>query len=420
MELTELITHLVFQLALIFLAAKIGGEIAERVLRVPPVLGELAAGIIIGPFALGGIPIGNFGPLFPLPHGSGNGQPAVPVSVELYSISQIAAIVLLFVAGLETNFRLFLKYVGPAFLVATGGLVLPFLFGAYATVYFGFAGSLMDPHALFMGAVMTATSVGITARILRDTKKLDTPEGVTILGAAVVDDVLGILVLTIVVAIAATGIVSPGQVTWIGIKALGFWIALTGVGVLLSGYISRILLSFRVEGGGVALALALALAASGLAEAFGLAMIIGAYSIGLALSPTEVAKRVREPLEAVSHALVPVFFVVMGMLVNVPAMRSALIFGLVISILAIVGKVVGSGVPALGVGFNMRGAWRIGLGMLPRGEVALIVAGVGLSRGVITSDIFGVAIMMTAITTLLAPILLVPAFERGGRGTRKL
>ena len=121
---------------------------------------------------------------------------------------------------------------------------------------------------------------------------------------------------------------------------------------------------------------------------------------------------------SVYHVFVPIFFVVMGMMVDITAMKSVITFGIVLSILAIISKVAGSGLPALAVGFNRRGAWRIGIGMLPRGEVALIISGIGLSRGIIGSDIFGVAIMMTVITTLLAPIILVPAFKNGGQGTR--
>ncbi len=418
MDLTEIVKQLVFQLAVILLAAKLGGEVADRFFKVPPVLGELVAGIIIGPFALGGLHIGGLGPLFEVPHSQPGAASLVPVSPELYSLSQIAAIILLFAAGLETDIRQFLRYAGPATVVAIGGIVFPFIFGAFATVFFGFAKSFMDPTALFMGAIMTATSVGITARILSEMHKLDTPEGVTILGAAVVDDVLGILVLTIVVGIVATGTVSLGQVAIVGVKAIGFWIGMTGLGILLSGIISRVFLSFRVGGAALGLTLALAFFASGLAESFGLAMIIGAYSIGLALSPTEAAHKLQEPLAAVAQALVPIFFVVMGMLVNIPAMGAALVFGVVLSVLAIIGKVLGCGIPALGFGFNKQGAWRIGIGMLPRGEVALIIAGIGLSRGIIQADIFGVAIMMTVVTTLLATILLVPAFEKGGSGRR--
>ncbi|MBI4336233.1 MAG: cation:proton antiporter [Chloroflexi bacterium] len=418
-DIAHVIARLVLQLAVVLVAAKLAGEVCERYLRVPAVLGELVAGVVIGPYALGGLALGPLDPLFPRPTNP-EANPVAAVPQELYALGQVGAVVLLFVAGLETDLKQFLRFVGPASVVATGGVILPFAFGAAATVAFGFAPQgLADPHALFVGAVLTATSVGITARVLSDLHQLNSPEGVTVLGAAVVDDVLGILVLTVVVGIAATGHVSAGEVGFIAAKAIGFWVALTGLGILLAPRIARLLSGFRVPGGTLALVLALAFLAAWLAESVGLAMIIGAYSIGLALSQTDLAKRLEAPLLGVYNALVPVFFVGMGMLVNISAMQNALVFGAVISLLAIVGKVFGCGLPALVSGFNLRGAARIGIGMLPRGEVALIVAGVALARNAISTEIFGVAIMMTLVTTVLAPVLLVPLFRRGGVGTRR-
>ncbi|MDE2802076.1 MAG: cation:proton antiporter, partial [Chloroflexota bacterium] len=245
------------------------------------------------------------------------------------------------------------------------------------------------------------------------------PEGVTIIAAAVVDDVLGILILAIVVAMAETGAVEIGELGVVVAKALGFWLALTGLVIVLSGYISRALGWFRDSGAPLALALGLALLGAGLAESFGLAMIIGAYSVGLGLAGTPLASRIHERLMGVYQFLVPVFFVVMGMLFDLTQISGVLGFGLALSALAIVSKVLGAGGPALAVGFNGRGAWRIGLGMLPRGEVALIIAGIGLSRGVIGHDLFGVALLMTMITTVVAPVLLVSAFRSGRTGRRQ-
>ncbi len=336
----------------------------------------------------------------------------------MWAVAQIAAVILLFSAGLETNLRQFMKYAGPASLIAIGGVLIPFACGVYGTIWFGFADSFSDPKALFMGAILTATSVGITARVLSDIKHLDSAEGVTVLAAAVLDDVLGILVLTVVVGISESGEVSLSDVAIVGGKAVGFWIALTGIGILLSKYISIFLDSFRVPGAAIALALSLALLAAGLAESFGLAMIIGAYSMGLSLSGTKIAHRLEEPMRAVYNALVPIFFVVMGMLVDIPAMKGVLIFGAVITGLAVMSKVIGSAIPALMTGFTKWGSWRIGIGMLPRGEVALIIAGIGLSRGIVGSDLFGVSIMMTVVTTLVAPIILVPAFKNNKEGRR--
>lgn len=420
-EISAILIQLLIQLSVILLAAKVAGELATRFLKIPSVLAELAVGVAIGPFALGGLAVFGFGPLFPLQ--LVNGEPApIPVGNELYALAQLGSIVLLFAIGLETNLRQFLRYAGPATAVAIGGVLFPFALGVSATVAFGFAGDAgwQSPQALFMGALMTATSVGITARVLADLHRLDDPEGVTIIAAAVVDDVLGILVLTVVVGISTVDDFTMGTIAWISFKAIGFWLGLTVVGILIAPLLEKVLEKFNSTSALMCVPLALALLAAGLSEVFGLAFIIGAFSIGLALSTTRLGHLVEAAMLGIVDFLVPVFFVVMGMLVNVAAMQTGIVFGLVISVLAILSKVLGSGGPALASGFNVRGSARIGVGMMPRGEVALIIAGIGLSHGIIGQDLFGVSIMMTVLTTLIAPVILVPLFRSGGSGVRKL
>ena len=240
---------------------------------------------------------------------------------------------------------------------------------------------------------------------------LHSAEGVTILAAAVMDDILGILILTIVVGISTAGIISASGVMWVGFKAIGFWIALTAGGLIIAPYLTKFIDNLKVPGAPIALFLALALLGAGLAESFGLALIIGAYSMGLAMSKTDLAQRMIDPFSSIYNALVPIFFVVMGMLVDISAMKESIILGIVITILAIISKVVGSGIPSIFAGFNKKGALRIGVGMMPRGEVALIIAGIGLSTGVIGQDLFGVSIVMTVVTSVLAPIILVRLFR---------
>ncbi len=416
------------QVAAMLAAAKLLGWLCERI-KVPGVIGELLAGVLIGPYVLGNmiqIPLaGHWAPLFPAPI-SGEW----PINDVVWSMAQFASIVLLFITGLHTDLQQFLKYVGPATFIAVVGLIAPFGLG-FAAVYYvpafnamaaaGPTEGAMIP-ALFVGAILAATSIGITARVLGDINKLDTPEGVTILGAAVLDDVLGIILLAIVGGIASAGSVSGGTVAAIAGKAFGFWIGLTGVVLLLAKPIERVLTGIKYSGALVGLGLALAFICSAAAESFGLAFIIGAYSVGLGLSRTDMAHTLMEKLEPIGDFLVPIFFAALGMLVNVQAMFASwnvVIFGLVITAVAIIGKLVGCGAAALPTGFNTRGAYRIGLGMLPRGEVALIIAGIGLSRQLVGEVVFGVSIMMTLITTIVAPILLVPAFKRGGSGLRR-
>jgi Kef-type K+ transport system membrane component KefB len=418
-SLTHIVMKLVFQIAVIMLVAKLAGEFTERFLKQPSVLGEILIGVVISPFLLGPyIWIPGVGPLFPV-----EGHGYVPVSSELYSLAQIAVILLLFIAGLETDLKLFLRYAFPAFVVGMGGVIFSFVFGQVTTVWMGHAESYMAPAALFMGAIMTATSVGITARILSEMKKLNTPEGITILGAAVVDDVLGLIVLSLVMVISEAelhgGGISWGHLGIVSLKAFGYWVALLAVWILLAKPVAWLLRKFKSEGAWVVLILSICFFFAALSEVFGLAMIVGAYAVGLAFSQTDVAEELTERLSGFYQAFVPVFFVVTGMMVNVFAFKEVLVFGIIITILAIISKVLGCGLPAMTVGFNIMGGARVGVGMLPRGEVALIIASMGLARGIITQDIYGVAILMTLVTTLLAPLFLVPLFKSARSGTWK-
>jgi Kef-type K+ transport system membrane component KefB len=420
-------TILMLQISVILFVAKISGEVVERYLKQPAVLGELLAGIVISPYALGGlIPVPG-GPLFAsvklstIMAASPN-LPDFAVSPELWAIAQIAAIILLFMAGLETDLSRFLKYAGPATVIGIGGVIVPFVLGIWATVLFIPGMTWGTPAALFMGAVMVATSVGITARVLSDINRLDTSEGVTILAGAVIDDVLGILVLAIVNSIALAKLQGIGidmaMIGGIALKAILFWLGLTVIGIVTSKSIEKFLNWFRSKGAKFALGLSICFASAAMAEMFGLAMIIGAYSIGLAMSERDIAHSLEEKLTGAYNFVVPIFFVVMGMMVDVSAMVPLFWpYGVVISVFAIISKLFGCGIPALFVGFNKTGAWRIGVGMMPRGEVALIIAGVGIANGIIGTDMFGVAILLTLVTTILAPPLLVPAFQKGGIGT---
>jgi len=414
---TEVMTLLVMQLALIIIAARMGGFLFQRFLKLPGVLGELVAGMVIGPYALGSrIPLPGIGPLFETQ------TIGLPVSSELYAIATIASIILLFLSGLATDLRIFMRYSVVGFLVGIGGLIVSFVLGDFCAVLFGMAPSFMDPAALFLGTISTATSVGITARILTEKHKMSSPEGVTILAGAVIDDVLGIVVLAIVVGmtkvINAGGTMEWAHVGIVALKALGFWLVCTTLGLLLARQLTGVLKRFGSPEVIVSISLGLALMLAGLSEMAGLAMIIGAYIMGLSLSRTDVVQELQNSLQGVYDMLVPVFFCVMGMMVDFSAMRKALLFGLVYSLLAIAAKIIGCGLPAYLTKFNFRGSLRIGLGMLPRGEVALIVAGIGLSTHCIEQDLFGVAILMTMITTLMAPPLLVRSFRSPASGLR--
>ena len=414
-ELAHRMTLLVLQLGVIIIAARLMGLVASRYLRQPRVLGELAAGMIIGPYALGRVNLPFLGgSFFPLP------PTAIPVSPELYGVAVIASVILLFLAGLETDLKTFLRYSLVGSVVGVTGVVLSFALGDLAAVFFlPSVTSFFAPTALFLGTLSTATSVGITARILSEKRKMSSPEGVVILAGAVLDDVLGIVLLAVVVGIASAGgqALAWSKITLIAVKAFGFWLVCTVLGILVAPRVTRGLKWFRSLDVIASAAFGLALLLAGIAEMFGLAMIIGAYIMGLSLSQTDMAHEIRSRLHGLYQFLVPVFFCVMGMLVNFSAMGGVVVFGLIYTGAAIVGKLVGCGLPALLLGFNPRGALRVGAGMLPRGEVTLIVAGIGLSSGAIGADIFGVAIMTLLIASIVAPPVLVKSFE-GGSGLR--
>lgn len=414
--------NLVMQIGVLLFAVKVGGKLAS-LLRVPVVLGELMIGILIGPYALGALPL----PFLGLPHGLFGFVPGstLPVSPELYGISTIASILLLFISGLETDLALFLRYSAVGGLIGIGGVVVAFVAGDLVGILL-FGGSFMTPANLFFGIMSTATSVGITARILSERRKMDSPEGVTILAAAVFDDVIGIILLAVVMGIAALGQARGESLQWgriglIALKAFGIWLGFTAVGLLLSKRIAFFLKKFKQASAFSILALGMALFLAGVFEKEGLAMIIGAYVLGLALSKSDISHIITEKLHVLYEFFVPVFFAVMGMMVDVSQFLKPAVLagGLLFTLVGVASKLLGCGLPALLAGFNSRGALRVGIGMVPRGEVALIIAGIGLSTGILNPASFGMAIMMTLVTTLVAPFGLNAALKLPGSGTRK-
>jgi Kef-type K+ transport system membrane component KefB/mannitol/fructose-specific phosphotransferase system IIA component (Ntr-type) len=419
-DITSDMANMVLQLGVLLFAVKLGGALA-KLAKLPSVLGELLAGVAIGPYALGGIGFpGMPQGLFPIPGGG------LAVSPELYGFSTVASIILLFMSGLETDIGLFLKYSVAGIVVGLGGVIISFAAGvACGPLLLGKA--LTSPESLFLGIMSTATSVGITARILSDRKKMDSPEGVTILAAAVFDDVIGIVALAVVLGVVALqsghaeGGASAGGIAMIAVRAFGIWLGFTALGLIFSKRIARFLKRFKSSSSFSVLALGLALLLAGVMEKEGLAMIIGAYVIGMSLSRTDIAPVISEKLHGLYEFFVPVFFAVMGMLVDVRELMNptTLLVGGVYTLVAIASKVLGCGLPSLALGFNAKGAGRIGVGMVPRGEVALIIAGIGISGGFLDRSVFGVAVMMTLLTTLFAPPALSMALKVPGRGTKK-
>jgi len=418
--IVERMPNLVMQLGLLILAARLGAILVEK-LHIPGVLGELLIGVLIGPYLLGGIPINGFeNGLF------ASGNQDFPLQPELYGIAIIASIILLFLSGLETDLSLLIRFSLAGTVIGLGGIFFSFLFGALTAMAFLHV-PLMDPKCLFLGIMSTATSVGITARILSDQRKMDTPEGVTILAGAVIDDVLGVVLLAVIIGIsAATKSGKALQWSNIGIiafKEIGIWLGCTALGLYFAHKLGGFLKWFKNRIVFSVLAFSLALVVAGLFERAGLAMIIGAYVVGITLSKTDISVTIQETLHPLKVFFVPVFFTVMGMLVDVRALfsPSTLFFGCVYTAGAVAAKYLGCGIPSLALRFNLRGANRIGLGMIPRGEVALIIASIGLSYGFLADpgyNIFSIAVFMTLITTLVSPPLLNFALKSPHKGVK--
>ncbi len=427
-SMTHRMMMLAMQLGVIVIAARFGNIIFSR-LKLPGVVGELMTGVIIGPFVLGGLAMPGFPDgLFHVPASIAVGS--IPVSPELYGVCAIASIVLLFLVGLETDIGLFMRYSLAGSAVGIGGVVVTFVLGdtmamLFSPMLFNEQLGFLDAPCLFLGIISTATSVGITARILSEKHKLDSPEGVTILAGAVIDDVLGMILLAIGMGIISasqgSGEIDWGHIGVIAFKAITVWLVATALGLIAARKISGLLKGFGDRSVIAVMALGLAMILAGLFEEAGLAMIIGAYVMGLTLSRTDLNHVIREKLHPVYVFLVPVFFTVMGMLVDVRllASKEVLLFGLFYTVVSALAKIVGCGVPALFVNFNLRGALRIGAGMLPRGEVTLIIAGTGLAAGLLNPKIFGVVVFMTFCAALLAPPTLVYAFKGTQSGLRK-
>jgi len=418
-EIIHDMTIFVFQLGIIIFSAKMAGMLFEKV-KLPGTLGELMVGIVLGPYMLGSIPldfIGMHEGLFQLHEGF------IPLSNEIYGVSVIASIMLLFITGLETDIDLLVKYAVSGGIVGLGGVIFSFIPGAIVGMI-AYDASFIDPRCLFLGAMSTATSVGISATILSKNKFMESPEGVTILSAAIIDDVLGIIVLAIVAGISAIQTIG-GSIDWIGIsviitKAVLIWIGFTIAGLLFASRISSFLKKFKDRSSITVLALGMAFFLSGIFEQAGLTMIIGAYIMGLSLSKTDISYVIQETIRPLNAFFIPMFFTIMGMLVNIKLITlPVLTIGLIYTVTAMLGKVYGCGIPAMLTGFNKTGGMRIGFGMMPRGEVVLIIASVGLSNNYIDHEIYGIGILMVLVSILISPPLLNISLKSKKKGTKK-
>src|SRR4026208_32987 len=393
---TELI-HVLISLSVLLFAAKLFADLFNKI-RLPSVLGELLAGIIIGPFALGSIPIFD-------------GKPLVILNETVRQIGELAGIVILFIAGLEITPREFLRGGAASFTIGALGVIVPFFLGYYVFTIFGLEGL----QSILIATALTATSVAITVRVLTELGKMQTKEAKIILGAAIVDDILAIAVLSVVLTMVQTGNMDPNifDIMFLILKILGIFAALL-IGTIV--IIPRIVNSERLwkaRGSVEGIVTASFFGASAIAAAVGLSPIVGAFSVGMAVASTKIIKRVEDYVDKLEIIFAPLFFAIIGAQVNLTGINLDVLFlSAIIIVVAIFSKLAGCGLPALVFLRNRSKAMKVGIGMISRGEVGLIVAGIGVTSGVLSSNIYTTVIIMVAITTLITPVWLKKAYSK--------
>lgn len=413
-------------LVVIYLASKLGGEICARI-DLPPVLGELVGGVLVGVSALHllvfpeGGETGSHSLIVSLLQATANLSPEASTAVfqsqsEVISVlAEMGVIILLFEIGLESDLKELLRVGIQATVVAVVGVVVPFALGTAGLIMlFG----IPIVPAIFAGAALTATSIGITAKVLAEIQRLTSREGQIIIGAAVMDDVLGIIVLAVVASLARDGKVEVGNVIYLIVSAAVFLIGAIWVGRLLSPLFVSLVNEMKTRGQLLLTSLIFAFILAYIADVIQLEAILGAFAAGLILAETEKRRELEEQVIPIADMLVPVFFVVVGARTDigvlnpfVPENREGLIMAAFLIAVAIVGKVV----TGLGV-FGQPGINRlaIGVGMIPRGEVGLVFASVGSASGVLTKPLEAAIIVMVILTTFVAPPLLRVVFSGSG------
>jgi len=392
---TEFI-HTIIAICLFLFAAKLLAEGFHRA-KLPIVLGELIAGMIIGPFALGGLP------LF-------NGEPLVVLNESVRVMGEIGAIVILFIAGMHVTPREFFKGGAASLTVGSIGVALPFFAGFFVFRFFGFEAL----QAMLVATALTATSIAISVQVLSHLGKLKSPEARLILGAAIIDDVLALAVLSVVTSMVEHGVtVDPVEITFLILKVLGlFAVLLIASIIILPKVVARADL-WKARGSVEAVATAAFFGIAALATLAGLSPIVGAFAAGMALASTPILKRLEEYVGKLEFIFAPLFFAIIGAQVDLTGLNlNVLLLASVLIGIAIVTKLVGCGLPAMLFLKNKERSMRVGIGMVSRGEVGLIVAGVGVTSGVLSGDIYTVVILMVVVTTILTPILLKWSYRR--------
>ena len=391
--------EIIIAVGILLASAKLMGELFSRI-KLPIVLGELLAGMIIGPFALGAF----------LLHPD-TGESILQIGPEIRTLGEIGAIVILFMAGLEMTPKEFLRGGKASFTVGTLGVVVPFFAGLLIFQAFGYDAL----QAMMIATALTATSIAISIQVLKEFNKIKTPEARLIIAAAVVDDILAIAVLSVVTSFGgaeAVDNIDLLDVTFTILKVLAFFgIMLVAAVFLIPKIITPRI--WKASGSVEGIATASFFGAAAIAGMIGLSPIIGAFAVGMALSTTKVFEKIENFISRIGLIFAPLFFAIIGAQVDFRTVNLEVLMlsGVVIAI-AISTKLFGCGLPAILFLKDKAAGMRVGIGMISRGEVGLIVAGVGLSSGVLTGDVYTTIVIMVAVTTIITPIWLKMDYRR--------
>lgn len=429
------VAAVLLSLVVIFLASKVGGELSNRV-GLPPVLGELVGGVFVGVSVLhllvfpeGSVDSSSSLIMTFLQTTAGLSPEATPAVFTAQSevvsvLAELGVIILLFEIGLESNLKDLMAVGIQAIVVAFVGVTVPFAAGTLGLMTLF---SIDAVPAIFAGAALTATSIGITSKVLSELGQLNTKEGQIILGAAVIDDVLGIIVLAVVASLAKDGAVDVGNVIYLIISASGFLLGAILLGNVFNKTFVAIADTLKTRGSLVIPAFIFAFVMAYFAAVIQLEAILGAFAAGLVLEETDKRKELQRQVSPIADMLVPIFFVTVGAKTDlgvlnpaIPSNREGLIMAIFLIVVAIVGKVI--------TGFSIFGQSQlnrlaIGVGMIPRGEVGLVFAGVGAASGVLSASLGAAIIMMVILTTFLAPPLLrfvFPESDKVAQNSEKL
>ncbi|EEL88587.1 cation:proton antiporter [Bacillus cereus] len=366
-----------FQIALILLSTKLAGDLSVR-LGQPSVLGKLIVGIVIGPAVFGWI----------------------ENSELLTQLSNVGVILLMFMAGLETDLEELNANRNSSLAVALGGIILPFVGGYVSGLVIG----MEQGNAVFLGLLLCATSVSISVQTLRDLGKMKTRESTTMLGAAVFDDILVVILLAFAMSFLGTDDVN---LTMVILKKVVFFASIILIGWKGVPAIMRWLSPLRVSESIVSAALIICFSFAYFGELLGIAGIIGAFAAGIAISQTNYKHEVEKKVEPIAYAMfVPVFFVSIGMNITFDGIGDQIWFILALTVIAVLTKLIGCGFGARMTGFDAKSSAIIGAGMVSRGEVALIIAGTGLSSGLLAQDYFTAIVIVVILTTMITPPML--------------